>query len=111
MRQHLDEGRSLAQLAADHGISERTASNWLARFRSGGSMALADRRSNCNQLQQAVEHQQPCTGDAAPGAEPMAESRPKTVGAPVPVRATGRQATRPPALPEAASLRGILRER
>ncbi len=59
IRQHLDEGRSLAQLAADHGISERTARKWLARFRSGGPAALADRafatgsggrwiRSNCS---------------------------------------------------------------
>ncbi|WP_255441541.1 MULTISPECIES: leucine zipper domain-containing protein [unclassified Synechococcus] len=43
IRQHLDEGRSHVHLAADHGISERTARKWLARFRSGGLAALADR--------------------------------------------------------------------
>jgi hypothetical protein len=41
VRQHLDEGRSLPQLAADHGISERTARKWLARFCSGGPVPLA----------------------------------------------------------------------
>jgi transposase len=71
IQQHLEEGRSLAQLATDHGISERTARKWLARFRSGGPAALADRRSvrrtqrrtlDPQQLQQAVElRQQRCT--------------------------------------------------
>lgn len=71
IRQHLDEDRNLAQLAADHGISERTARKWLARFRSGGLAALADRRSvrrtqrrtlDPQQLQQAVElRHQRCT--------------------------------------------------
>ncbi len=71
IRQHLDEGRSLAQLAADNGISERTARKWLARFRSGGPSALADRRSvrrsqrrtlDPQQLQQAVDlRHQRCT--------------------------------------------------
>jgi transposase-like protein len=32
IRQHLDEGRSLAQLAAEQGISESTARKWLARL-------------------------------------------------------------------------------
>lgn len=35
MRQHLVVGKSLAQLAADHGISERTARQWPAPIRSG----------------------------------------------------------------------------
>ena len=71
IRQHLNEGRSLAQLAADHGISERTARKWLARFRSGGPTALADRRSvrrtqrrtlDPQQLQRAVDlRHQRCT--------------------------------------------------
>ncbi|MCP9932389.1 helix-turn-helix domain-containing protein [Cyanobium sp. Candia 9D4] len=43
--QLLEERRSLAQLAADHGISERTPSKWLAHFRSDGPAALADQRS------------------------------------------------------------------
>lgn len=42
IRQHLDDGSSLAQLAAEHGISERTARKRLARFRSGGPAELAD---------------------------------------------------------------------
>jgi transposase-like protein len=33
IRQYLDEGRSLVELVADHGISERTARKWLTRFR------------------------------------------------------------------------------
>ncbi len=33
IRRYLEEGRSLAQLATDHGLSERTARKWLARFR------------------------------------------------------------------------------
>jgi transposase-like protein len=45
IRQYLDAGTGLAQLAAGHGISERTARKWLARFRSDGPVALADRRS------------------------------------------------------------------
>jgi transposase-like protein len=71
IRQHLDEGTGLAQLAAGHGISERTARKWLARFRSGGPAALADRWSvrrtqrrtlDPQQLQQAVElRHQRCT--------------------------------------------------
>ncbi|WP_231594727.1 leucine zipper domain-containing protein [Synechococcus sp. CBW1107] len=69
IRQHLDEDRNLAQLAADHGISERTARKWLARFRSGGLAALADRRSvrrtqrrtlDPQQLQQAVDLRHQC---------------------------------------------------
>ena len=71
IRQHLDQDRCLAELAAEHGISERTARKWLARFRSGGQAALADRRSvrrsqrwtlDRQQLQQAVElRHQRCT--------------------------------------------------
>lgn len=39
---HLDEGRSLAHLAADHGISQRTARKWLVRVGRGDGSA--DRR-------------------------------------------------------------------
>lgn len=46
IRQHLDQGRCLAELAAENGISERTAHKWLERFRSGEPAALADRSSN-----------------------------------------------------------------
>ena len=43
--QHLDHGRSLAELAAENGISLRCAYRWLARYRSAGAASLADRRS------------------------------------------------------------------
>jgi hypothetical protein len=45
IRQHLDQDRCLAALAAENGISERTARKWLTRFRSGEPAAMADRRS------------------------------------------------------------------
>jgi transposase len=62
--QHLEHGRSLAELAAENGISLRCAYRWLARYRSGGAASLADRRSvrrtqrrtlDPQQLQQAVD--------------------------------------------------------
>ena len=34
--QHLEYGRSLAELAVENGISLRCAYRWLARYRSGG---------------------------------------------------------------------------
>jgi transposase InsO family protein len=43
--QHLNHHRSLAELAAENGISLRCAYQLLARYRSGGHAALADRRS------------------------------------------------------------------
>ncbi|WP_232197345.1 leucine zipper domain-containing protein, partial [Synechococcus sp. CB0205] len=43
--QHLNHHRSLAELAAEAGISLRCAYKWLARYRSGGAAALVDRRS------------------------------------------------------------------
>lgn len=45
VNQHLEHGRSLAELAAENGISLRCAYRWLARFRQGGPASLADRRS------------------------------------------------------------------
>ena len=62
--QHLNDHRSLAELAAEAGISLRFAYKWLARFRSDGSAALAARRSvrrhqrltlDSQHLQRAVE--------------------------------------------------------
>lgn len=71
MRRHIDEHQSLAVLAAQAGISLRTAYKWLARYRSGGATALVDRRSvrrtqrrtlDPLQLQHAVDlRQQRCT--------------------------------------------------
>jgi hypothetical protein len=43
--QHLIHHRPLAELASGAGISLRCAYKWLARYRSGGPNALADRRS------------------------------------------------------------------
>jgi transposase len=43
--QHLNYHRSLADLAAEAWISQRCAYKWLARYRTGGAAALADRRS------------------------------------------------------------------
>jgi len=43
--QHLEQGRSLKELAGANGISLRCAYRWLARYRSGNPSSLADRRS------------------------------------------------------------------
>jgi len=62
--QHLEHGRTLAELAAENEISVRCAYRWLARYRSGGAASLADRRSvrriqrrtlDPQQLQRAVD--------------------------------------------------------
>ena len=45
LRRHIDHGENLAFLAAQSGISFRSAYKWLARYRSGGAAALVDRRS------------------------------------------------------------------
>ena len=42
---HLEEGRSLSELATENGISLHCAYRWLAHYRSGGVASLADRRS------------------------------------------------------------------
>jgi hypothetical protein len=64
LRRHIDHGVNLAFLAAQSGISVRSAYKWLARYRSGGAAALVDRRSVCRtqrrtldplQLQRAVD--------------------------------------------------------
>ena len=71
IRRHLDEHLPLKALAAEAGISLRTAYKWLARYRSGGHTSLADRRSvrrtprrtlDPQQLQHAVDlRHQRCT--------------------------------------------------
>jgi transposase len=71
LRRHIDHGESLSDLAAQAGISLRTAYKWLARYRCGGYSSLADRRSvrrtqrrtlDPQQLQQAVDlRHQRCT--------------------------------------------------
>jgi len=71
IRRHLEDRVPLKALAAQAGISLRSAYKWLARFRDGGVMALADRQSvrrtqrrtlDPQQLQQAVDlRHQRCT--------------------------------------------------
>ena len=71
IRRHLIDHLPLKALAAEAGISLRTAYKWLARFRSGGPTSLADRRSvrrtqrrtlDPQQLQHAVDlRYQRCT--------------------------------------------------
>ena len=71
IRRHLEDGEALKDLASQAGISLRTAYKWLARFRSGGTPSLADRRSvrrtqrrtlDPRQLQQAMDlRHQRCT--------------------------------------------------
>ena len=71
IRRHLIDHLPLKALAAEAGISLRTAYKWLARYRCGGHTSLADRRSvrrtqrrtlDPQQLQQAVDlRHQRCT--------------------------------------------------
>ena len=71
VRRHIQDAEPLADLAAQAGISLRTAYKWLARYRSSGVAALVDRRSerrtqrrtlDLQQLQQAVDlRHQRCT--------------------------------------------------
>jgi len=56
--QHLEEGRSLSELAAENGISLRCAYRWLARYRSGGVASLADRRSVRRTQRRTLDPQQ-----------------------------------------------------
>ena len=64
LRRYIDHGESLAFLATQVGISVRSAYKWLAHYRSGGAVALVDRRSvrrtqrwtlDPQQLQRAVD--------------------------------------------------------
>ena len=56
--QRLDHGRSLAELAAENGISLRCVYRWLARYRSGGAASLADRRSARRTQRRTLDQQQ-----------------------------------------------------
>ncbi|KEF41858.1 MAG: transposase [Cyanobium sp. CACIAM 14] len=58
IRRHLDEGLPLRTLAAEAGISLRSAYKWLARFRAGGVTALADRRSVRRTQRRTLDPQQ-----------------------------------------------------
>ena len=56
--QHLQDRRSLAELAAEAGISLCCAYKWLARHRSGGAASLADRRSVRRTQRRTLDPQQ-----------------------------------------------------
>jgi transposase len=56
--QHLEHGRSLREMAAENGISLCCAYRWLARYRSGGSASLADRRSARRTQRRTLDPQQ-----------------------------------------------------
>ena len=58
MIQHLEQGRSLSELAAEDGISLRCTYRWLARYRSGGVASLADRGSVRRTQQRTLDPQQ-----------------------------------------------------
>ena len=45
VRRIVEERWRVADAAQAAGVSERTAYTWLARYRSGGATALADRKS------------------------------------------------------------------
>lgn len=45
VRAVIEEGRSIASAAEAAGVSERTCSKWVARFRSEGELGLLDRSS------------------------------------------------------------------
>jgi len=50
VRRIVDEGRSVDEVAAGFGISERTARKWLARFRAEGVAGLENRSSRPRQV-------------------------------------------------------------
>ena len=58
VRRHIDDGVALAALAAQAGISLRTAYKWLARYREGGPTALVDRRSVRHTQRRTLDPQQ-----------------------------------------------------
>ena len=58
LRRHIDHGEPLLVLAAQAGISLRTAYKWLARYRSGGHTSLADRRSVRRTQRRTLDPQQ-----------------------------------------------------
>jgi transposase len=58
LRRHIDGGEPLKALAAQAGISLRTAYKWLARYRSGGHTSLADRRSVRRTQRRTLDPQQ-----------------------------------------------------
>ena len=58
LRRHIDDGEPLAVVAAQVGLSLRSAYKWLARYRSGGVAALVDRRSVRRHQRRTLDPQQ-----------------------------------------------------
>ena len=58
LRRHIEEHLPLPTLAAEAGISIRSAYKWLARYRSGGAAALVDRRSVRRTQRRTLDPQQ-----------------------------------------------------
>ena len=58
LRRHIEEHLPLPTLAAQAGISIRTAYKWLARYRAGGASALVDRRSVRRTQRRTLDPQQ-----------------------------------------------------
>ena len=58
LRRHIEARLPLPTLAAQAGISIRTAYKWLARYRSGGASALVDRRSVRRSRRRTLDTQQ-----------------------------------------------------
>jgi len=63
VHRHIDEHVPLAELPFQAGISLRTTYKWLARFRSGGPVALVDRR-NIRRTQRRTFHRSIATSAA-----------------------------------------------
>jgi transposase len=58
LRRHIEDHMPLSVLAAQAGISVRTAYKWLARYRAGGVAALVDRRSVRRTQRRTLDPQQ-----------------------------------------------------
>jgi transposase-like protein len=58
VRRRIQDAEPLAELAAQAGISLRTAYEWLAHYRSGGRAALVDRRSERRSQRRTLDPQQ-----------------------------------------------------
>jgi transposase len=56
---HIQDAEPLAHLAAQAGISLRTAYKWLSRYRSGSAAALVDRRSVRRSQRRTLDPQHP----------------------------------------------------
>ena len=55
VRQITQEGRSVAEVAALHGVTPATARKWLGRFLSGGEAALADASSRPHRSPRSID--------------------------------------------------------